>query len=215
MITLNSIRDFKSTPFKDLGGNRQMDKGLGGIFNATKHQLENSAVEEIYKQCFDQYFEKLFSYAFTILKDNAEAKDIVQSAFVRLWEKRMEVNMSASAQSYLYTSVHRLALNSIRNKKIREKHHARIVSISKKEELNNPEEKEARAKIQGAIDSLPPKCKEVFCKSRFEGMKYAAIASELNISVKTVEVQIGKALKMLREQLADLLMAFILYFIIQ
>jgi RNA polymerase sigma-70 factor (ECF subfamily) len=210
MITLSFIRDFKNSSFSGLGG-----KGLGGIFSANKHQLENLAVEEIYKQCFDQYFEKLFSYAFTILKDNAEAKDIVQSAFVRLWEKRMEVNMSASAQSYLYTSVYRLALNSIRNKKIRESHHARIISIEQKEDLNSAEEKERRSKIQEAIESLPPRCKEVFCKSRFERMKYAAIAMDLNISVKTVEAQMGKALKMLREQLADLMMAFILYFIIQ
>jgi RNA polymerase sigma-70 factor, ECF subfamily len=210
MVTLSFIRDFKNSPYRGLGG-----KGLGGIFSATKHQLENLSVEEIYKQCFDQYFEKLYRYAFTILKDNAEAKDIVQSAFVRLWEKRMEVNLSTSAQSYLYTSVHRLALNSIRNKKTRESHHARIVSIGKKEDLNSAEEKESRAKIHEAIDSLPPRCKEVFCKSRFEGMKYAAIAMDLNISVKTVEVQMGKALKALREQLADLLMAFILYFIIQ
>ena len=185
------------------------------MFSALKHQLGDLAVEEIYKQCFDLYFEKLYSYAFTILKDNAEAKDIVQSAFVRLWEKRMEVNLSTSAKSYLCTSVHRLALNSIRNRKTREKHQARIIQIGQKRDLNSAEEKEKRAKIHEAIESLPPRCKEVFCKSRFDGMKYAAIAMDLNISVKTVEVQMGKALKILREQLADLLIAFILYFIIQ
>jgi RNA polymerase sigma-70 factor (ECF subfamily) len=187
----------------------QMDSFTGTF----KNQLENSAVEEIYKQCFDEYFEKLYIYVFTIVKDNAEAKDIVQSAFVKLWEKRMEVNLSTSAQSYLYTSVYRLALNSVRNRKIREKHHARIISIDNKQESNSTEEKETRVKIHQAIDGLPPRCKEVFWKSRFEGMKYAAIATELNISIKTVESQMGKALKILREQLADLIVAFFIFLI--
>jgi RNA polymerase sigma-70 factor (ECF subfamily) len=71
------------------------------------------------------------------------------------------------------------------------------------------EEKEIRNRIHRAIETLPPRCKEVFCKSRFEGKKYSEIANELSISVKTVEVQMGKALKILRKTLADIITTII------
>ena len=65
-------------------------------------------------------------------------------------------------------------------------------------------------RIRTAIEILPPKCREIFCKSRFEGMKYAEISDELHISIKTVEAQIGKALKILRESLSDIITVLIL-----
>ena len=184
-------------------------------FANIKHAQDHIGLEESYKQCFDQYFERLYGYSFTIVGDNAEAKDIVQSAFVKLWEKRNDVNWPAAVQSYLYTTVYRLSLNTIRNRKIREGHHQKIVTTQQGEERNMAEEKERSTRIQQAIDDLPPRCKEIFYKSRMEGKKYAAIATELDISIKTVEAQIGKALKILREQLADLIISFLIYLIIQ
>jgi RNA polymerase sigma-70 factor (ECF subfamily) len=164
-----------------------------------------TGVEDTFKQYFEEYFEKLYHYAFTIVRDNDEAKDIVQTAFVKLWEKRNEVNLFASAKSYLYTSVYHLSLNSIRNNRTRAQHRHKLISTNSGIDANEAEERETRKRIQLAIDTLPEKCKEVFFKSRMEGKKYASIADELNISVKTVEAQIGKALKILREQLADLI----------
>jgi RNA polymerase sigma-70 factor, ECF subfamily len=167
-------------------------------------------VEEKYKQCFLEYFEQLFHYAFTIVKNNAEAKDIVQTAFIKLWEKRAEVNLITSSRSYLYTSVYHLSLNTIRDRKIHESHHENVVK-KWSSSTNTLEQKETRARIQQAIDSLPPKCREVFYKSRFQEKKYAEIANEMNISIKTVEAQMGKALKYLREQLADLVLVISMY----
>ena len=183
-------------------------------FASIKHTHHHTRLEESYKECFHQYFEKLYGYAFTIVKDNAEAKDIVQLAFVKLWEKRNEVNWPGSVQSYLYTIVYRLSLNTVRDRKIRDSHHQRIASQHQEQGRNVAEQKEYSARIQKAIDELPPRCKEVFYKSRMEGKKYAAIAEELDISIKTVEVQIGKALKLLRERLADLIVSLLIYFII-
>jgi RNA polymerase sigma-70 factor (ECF subfamily) len=160
-------------------------------------------VEEVYKQCFFEHFEGLFHYACTIVKNDSEAKDIVQTAFLKLWEKREKINLSASARSYLYTSVYHLSLNSIRDRNSREGHHEKLISNERPNNTDPTQEKETRIRIQVAIERLPPRCKEVFYKSRFEGKKYAVIAIEMNISVKTVEVQMGKALKYLREQLAD------------
>lgn len=189
----------------------QPDFVLTKSFN---YKQVNITVEDLYKQSFDLYFEKLNNYAYTIVKDSDEAKDIVQTAFVKLWEKRNEVNMSTSARSYLYTSVHNLSLNTIRNRKSRESHHEYLKPQETAGDLHSAEQKEVRARINHAIEALPQRCKEVFCKSRFESKKYAEIAEELNISVKTVEVQIGKALKILREVLADLAAAWIIYFLI-
>ena len=169
-------------------------------------------MDDLYKKCFTAYFEKLYVYAFTIVKDNAEAKDIVQSAFIKLWEKRDEVNIQSSAGAYLYTAVYRLALNSIRNSKTKESHHNYLASNKITGNIYSAEEKEIRTRIQNEIDILPPRCKEVFYKSRFEGKKYSEIAGEMTISIKTVEVQMGKALKILRERLADLAMLWIVYF---
>src|SRR5215217_4192956 len=95
--------------------------------DAFKLKLEYIKVEDIYKQCFYEYFERLYRYAFTIVKENAEAKDIVQSAFIKLWEKRHEVNIATSARSYLYTSVYNLSLNTVRNRKVRESHHEHLI----------------------------------------------------------------------------------------
>jgi RNA polymerase sigma-70 factor (ECF subfamily) len=146
-----------------------------------------------------------------MVKNGAEAKDIVQTAFIKLWEKRTDVNLTTSARSYLYTSVYHLCINNVRDRKIHQGHHERLASINNTNNINPAEEKETRIRIQQAINSLPGRCKEVFCKSRFEGKKYTEIASDMNISIKTVEVQMGKALKYLREQLADLALIFLIY----
>jgi len=170
-------------------------------------------VEELYKQTFDRYFDRLYHYAYTIVKENGEAKDIVQAAFIKLWEKRNEVNMDTAAKGYLYTSVYNLSLNTIRNRKTREGHHQQMIPGSFSD-LNTAEQKEIRKRITEAIEKLPGKCREVFYKSRYEGKKYAEIAAELGISVKTVEAQVGKALKMLREMLSDLVAVWIIYLFI-
>ena len=184
------------------------------ITKSFEHKLITLTVEELYKQNFDRYFDRLYHYAYTIVKENGEAKDIVQAAFVKLWEKRSEVNMNTSAKAYLYTSVYNLSLNTIRNRKTREAHHQQMRPVEFGSDLNSAEQKETRTRINEAIEKLPERCREVFCKSRFEGKKYAEIAAELDISVKTVEGQVGKALKILRETLSDLATISVIYFFI-
>ncbi|MGB8190504.1 MAG: RNA polymerase sigma-70 factor, partial [Chitinophagaceae bacterium] len=161
---------------------------------------------ELYKEYFEAYFEGLFTYAFTIVKDQAEAKDIAQSSFIKLWEKREEIDFSRSARAYLFTTVYHLSLNTARNKKIRSSHHENLKSDQSFAPLYTSEQKEMMERIQQAIDQLPPRCKEVFVKSRLEAKKYAEIAQELSISIKTVEAQMGKALKFLKTELSDLAM---------
>lgn len=166
---------------------------------------------DTYKQCFHDNYEGLHTYAFYILKDNEEARDIVQLAFVKLWQKRQDVDLAGAGRAYLYKSVYHLSLNVIRKKKVRQIHRNNVlVNATDACYENSMEIKEVSDRIRTAIEMLPPKCREIFCKSRFGEMKYAEISDELHISVKTVEAQIGKALKILRESLSDIVTVLIL-----
>lgn len=161
---------------------------------------------------FQTYFEGLYRYAFTILKNNDNAKDAVQAVFVKLWEKRATIDEQQSIQAYLYTSVYNHCLNVKRNEKVRDAY----IQNNAYPQHFFPDELVSRENIKqitAALESLPPQCKQIFFKSRFEKMKYAEIATEMNLSVKTIEVQIGKALKILREQLSEVLILLLLFLI--
>jgi RNA polymerase sigma-70 factor (ECF subfamily) len=175
------------------------------------NNLNNLINTDVYKQCFLDNYEGLHSYAFNILKDNEEARDIVQLAFVKLWQKRQEVDLVGAGRAYLYKSVYHLSLNVIRSRKVRYKYRNNVLVNTTDACYDNIMEiKEVSDRIRAAIEVLPPKCREIFCKSRFEEMKYVEISEELHISVKTVEAQIGKALKILRESLSDIITVLIL-----
>jgi RNA polymerase sigma-70 factor (ECF subfamily) len=167
-----------------------------------------AVVEKYFQTCF----EGLYRYAHSLLKNNDDARDAVQAVFVKLWEKRATIDEQQSVQAYLYTSVYHYCLNAKRNEKVRT---AYIQSnLTPQYQVNDPLiSRENINLITAALESLPPQCKLIFFKSRFEKKKYAEIATEMNLSVKTVEVQIGKALKILREKLSEVLIWFILFLI--
>jgi len=174
----------------------------------------NESSEDLFKQFFHTCYEGLHRYAFTILQSNDEAEDVVQAVFIKLWEKRNTINILQSGRSYLYTSVHNNCLNIIRNKKVKDRyvdHYAKTGTGV--EHSSSVESKEINARIMKAVDSLPEKCRVVFVKSRFEGKKYAEIAAELDIAEKTVEMQIGKALKILRMHLAEFITSAIIFIV--
>jgi len=161
--------------------------------------------EKAFESLFHQYYAYLCLYATKILQDDVSAEEIVQNFFVKLWEKREELFIETSIKSYLFRSVKNLCLNSIEHNKIKQKH-ARITIAEGKATENlddNYFEVDLARKIGESIDSLPEKRKEIFRLSREEGLKYREIAQKLNISIKTVETQMGLAIKTLREKLKD------------
>ncbi len=173
--------------------------------------------DDLYRQIetyFQMYFEGLHRYAFTILKDNDEAKDAVQVVFLKLWEKRTTIDGQQSVKSYLYTAIYHYCLNIKRHKKIKD-HYATTNNHPAGEFRNALVSKETQQRIMACIGKLPPQCKLIFTKSRFEGKKYADIAAEMDLSVKTVEVQIGKALRILREELSDITIAVFILLLLQ
>lgn len=159
-------------------------------------------------QLFKEQFGPLCGFAGGYIRDADAAKEIVQEVFVNLWQRRETIEPGLSVKSYLFTSVRNRCLNYIRDHK---KFQSYILDVETEErfpswEPGYLEEEETGRKIESALAKLPEKCREVFELSRFEEMKYAEIAEKLGISVKTVEVHISKALRILREELKDLLM---------
>jgi RNA polymerase sigma-70 factor (ECF subfamily) len=150
------------------------------------------------------------------LKDTDESEEIVQLVFVQLWEKREKIHISTSLKSYLYKSVYHSALNTIKHQKIKEEYlHMKQSQIQENEIQSNQSLKELETRIEKALNTLPEQCKLIFSMSRFEDLKYREIADVLNISIKTVENQMGKALKLMRHNLSDFLtiLLVIIYFI--
>ncbi|GAG28590.1 unnamed protein product [marine sediment metagenome] len=147
-------------------------------------------------------------YAKEFIGDMDAAEEIVQGFFVKFWAERKQIRITSSVKAYLVMSVRNKCLDFLKHRKIMDKHNKEI----QKEPPNKVEEGEEvimtyelKEKIENSINALPRNCREIFKKSRYEGKKYSEIAGELGISIKTVEAQIGKALKKLREDLKDFL----------
>src|ERR1700761_1001488 len=164
-----------------------------------------------FEKIFREYFKSLHAYAFTFMKDDKQAEEIVQNVFCRIWEKREQLKPDGSLRAYLYTAVHNESLNYLKHQKTRA---AFIIHHGNDEpETASASEKvmvaELGEHIQKALSELPQQCRTIFQLSRFEHLKYGEIANRLGLSVKTVENQMGKALKLLRIKLAEFLPAII------
>jgi RNA polymerase sigma-70 factor (ECF subfamily) len=174
---------------------------------------DKAALEELFKD----YYEPLCGFANTFTKDIDDAEDVVQEMFFQFWAKREKLNITGAVKSYLYSAVRNACLNKIKHLKVvREHEHYDAAndsnSIGVDEEL---EYSELQDRVDAAIDELPAGRRKVYELSRNEGLKYKEIAEQLNISVKTVENQMGKALKHLREALKDLVGVILLLIIIK
>lgn len=159
---------------------------------------------QVFERLFREYFPPLMAFSRRILGDEDDAREVVHQVFIKLWEKRGDIDLSTSLKSYLFTAVNNRSLNVIRDRKkfTREEMPEGVGEWDVSAELESMELEE---KIRGVIDSLPERCRVIFELNRFDGLKYSEIASQLDISVKTVENQMSKALKILREQLAKYL----------
>ncbi|HPR33491.1 MAG TPA: RNA polymerase sigma-70 factor [Prolixibacteraceae bacterium] len=164
---------------------------------------------------FRTYYAPLCHFARQYLADRDDCEELVQAFFLKIWEKREELDISTSVRNYLFRAVRNHCLNFIKHQKIVRQHHDEVLKNSEAgwESRDYILEADLEDKIRQGIDSLPQRRKEIFLLSRDEGLKYREIADRLGISIKTVETQMGQALKDLREKLKDyrqLLIGFIL-----
>lgn len=177
-------------------------------------QQESLRDEAVFERVFKSHFKSLHAYAFTILKDEAVAEDVVQNVFLRLWKNTEEANIQSAITAYLYRAVHNESLNVVKHEKVKSAHKL-FVAHSMRNETDNASKKilqsELEQKLRVALSELPEQCRTIFQMSRFDELKYQEIADKLSISIKTVENQMGKALKLLRLKLVDFLPLLILW----
>lgn len=157
-----------------------------------------------FESLFRLHYRALCAFAYGYVKDADRAEDLVQDLLFRLWLDREKIRITTSIKAYLYAAVRNRCLTEIKSG-------SRMVVLNEEADdhvqedvLSEDDHTERIARVQAAIEELPEERKKVFKLSRYEGLKYHEIADRLGISVKTVENQMGKALKTLREELADL-----------
>ena len=167
-----------------------------------------------FEMIFKTYYQPLCNYAYSFVHDRDEAEEIVQATFLSVWEKKDNLAIHTGVKTYLYDMVRNAALNVLKHEKIKQQHATVELAVAERSTesvTRTVMASELEDRIYKALNKLPEQCRLVFKLSRFEELKYAEIAEQLNISVKTVENQMGKALKIMREQLKDylpLLMVF-------
>lgn len=156
-----------------------------------------------FQQIFNANYQGLCQYAFTILKDSDEVQDIVQSVFLKIWEKRHELEIKHSIRSYLFKAVYHQCINQLEHRTVKLKHEEYAAYTQPSAQAPEIFPLELEKNIVTAVKGLPEQCRIIFMMSRYEEMRYAEIAKHLRISVNTVENQISKALKILRAKLKD------------
>ncbi|MDG5800859.1 RNA polymerase sigma-70 factor [Marinilabiliaceae bacterium ANBcel2] len=159
--------------------------------------------EAVFKHLFDTMYHQLVVFAARFLQDFDLARNVVQDVFVKLYDKRDELNIHTSLKAHLYQSVKNRCLNVIKRNNMEQEHHQYIVYSTN--ETIRPQEtlefEDLQNTITSTIEKLPKKCRKIFKMSRNEGMSNQEISDRLDISKRTVETQISKALKALRTEL--------------
>ena len=173
-------------------------------------ELLRQGNELAFEKVFTTYYEALHAYAFTILGDEAMAEELVQEVFFTVWAKKDKLDIQSSLKSYLYKSVFNKCLDHLKHRKHKIIHMSYVLQQAKafssgEDGDRRSDLKDLEKKLQKALNDLPEQCRTIFQLSRFEGLKYQEIALHLGLSVKTVEAQMGKALKRLRISLAEFL----------
>ncbi len=159
-----------------------------------------------FESLFRSSYVSLVRYAKTLIKDHDTAEEIVQDLFYRLWQNKEKLHIESSLNGYLFRSVHNRCLHYIEHNRVVERH-AQEMSYSQSDIQESPADiihyKELQERIARILERLPERCGRIFYLSRFEGLKYTEIAARLSVSVKTVESNMGKALKAFRKELTE------------
>ena len=168
--------------------------------------------DNAFEQLFKAHYKALHSYVNTMIRDDETAEEIVQNRFMKFWENREMLNIETSVKAFLYKCVYHDALNFIKHEKVKLRHQNFAIHTSQESEsaAHRVELSELESRVQEAMEDLPEQCRLIFHLSRFEELKYREIADQLGISIKTVEGQMGKALRIMRLKLVDFLVLVLL-----
>jgi len=165
------------------------------------------ADEEVFMQLlFRAFYQPLGNVIYRVVQDRAVAEDLLQDLFLKVWNNRGTLVITTTYKAYLYRAAMNMALHHLQKHKRQVAwDDARVSEPSRNATTEHLDGEEAELAVAGALEALPPQCRAVFVMSREEGMSYRQIAEALNVAPKTVENQMGKALRLMRERLSDLL----------
>jgi RNA polymerase sigma-70 factor, ECF subfamily len=171
--------------------------------------------ELAFELLFRKYYIRLFNFANKFIANSAESEEIVQEVFLNIWNKRDQLQLDEVIRPYLFKSIQNLCFNFLKHKKLIDNYYSiiEVVYKNQSEEFNTYESllyTELQEKVDVAIQSLPDQCRKIFQMSRQDGLKYNEIATELGISVKTVETQMSRALSKLKDELRDYLVIIVI-----
>jgi RNA polymerase sigma-70 factor (ECF subfamily) len=184
------VTDFARTP-----SDRETDRAL----LARLRQSDHGAFDTIFRT----HYAALVGLAARMLREQEAAEEIVQDVLLEVWRRRESIFVEETLRAYLYRATRNRALNHIRHDRIAERGQHQIEPGTPAPPTSERvAEGEISDAVREAVGSLPERCREVFQLSRVNGLKYSEIAETMGISVKTVEAQMGKALRLLRERLA-------------
>jgi len=159
--------------------------------------------QDAFESIFKSYYPQLVGVAESMIRDRQAAEDVVQDVMVELWRRRENMDVDTSLRAYLFRAARNRALNHLRHQKIAPRADPEVTeAVASPASDREFETREINRALRIAVQGLPERCREVFELSRVRGLPYAEIARVLQISVKTVEAQMGKALRVLREALA-------------
>jgi RNA polymerase sigma-70 factor, ECF subfamily len=190
--------EHREPPGTDVGG--QPDDG------------SDSQAALAFGRLFALYFEELYRFAYRYVRSVETAKDLVGEAFLRLWSHRSQVELGGrTARSYLYTTVRYQALDHLRRRRVEERwrteYAAPLIADQGAVLVSDPDQeltaRESAAAIQQAVDTLPPRQRQVLLLRWQQQASYDEIAESLGISPKTVAVHVGRAIQRLREILGQ------------
>ncbi|MGL4852814.1 MAG: RNA polymerase sigma-70 factor [Phocaeicola sp.] len=177
--------------------------------------------EITYRELFRKYYTQLLFYATRIVGEE-EAEDVVQDVYMDVWRRRDAIQVGDQIKAFLYRAVYTHALNVLKHREVKSSYESLMLEIDKQraayyqpeknDVLKQIEDKELRKRIDAAINELPEKCRLVFQLSYLEEKKNKQIADEMQISLRTVEAHMYKALKHLRDRLGYLNIYMLLFF---
>ncbi len=158
-----------------------------------------------FEKVFREYYAPLTLFANSMVKDKDVAEEIVQDFFYNYWKNKEQIAIQSSMKSYFFQSIRNKSLKYLRHEAVKNKYAFDVLeSTGLDNQVYQPniyDLKELEKKINDALEKLPENCRQIFKMNRFEGLKYREIAEKLNISIKTVEANISKALSQLRNEL--------------
>lgn len=168
---------------------------------------------KVFDYLFNYYYSGLVVFSNRYLLDMAAAEDLVQDFFFQLWASHRTISINQSLKSYFFTSVKNKSLDFLKHQKIGVRVGNELLYLQKEmlEEKDFLVESELDRQLNLALDKLPEKCRQIFMMNRFDGMKPVQIAEKEQLSVRTVEGHIGKAIKILRAELRGIIPSFLIF----